>query len=47
MTVNKNINVSVIIRTKNEEQWIGHVIQSVIDLIYKPEIIIIQFIYDR
>ena len=35
-------NVSVIIRTKNEERWVGHTIQSVLDLIFKPEIIIID-----
>ena len=34
--------VSVIIRTKNEERWIGHTIQSVIDVIKKPEIVIID-----
>lgn len=33
-------NVSVIIRCKNEEQWIGHSIQSVLDFIDNPEIII-------
>ena len=35
-------DVSVIIRTKNEERWIGHSIQSILDKIYKPEIIIID-----
>ena len=35
-------NFSVIIRTKNEEQWIGHTIQSVLDHLEKPEIIIID-----
>ena len=39
---NKKSKVSVIIRNKNEEKWIGHCIQSVIDKIYKPEIIIID-----
>ena len=34
--------VSVIIRNKNEEKWIGHCIQSIIDKIYKPEIIVIN-----
>ena len=34
--------LSVIIRNKNEEKWIGHCIQSVIDKLYKPEIIIID-----
>ena len=36
------MSISVIIRTKNEERWIGHTIQSVIDLLKKPEIIIID-----
>ena len=40
---NKNDEkVSVIIRTKNEEQFIGHVVQSVVDNLKKPEIIIID-----
>ena len=39
---NKEKNVSVIIRTKNEERWIGHAIQSVLDNIHKPEIIIVD-----
>lgn len=34
--------ISVIIRCKNEERWIGHAIQSVIDHLNKPEIIIID-----
>ena len=34
--------VSVIIRTKNEGRWIGHSLQSVIDLLDKPEIIIVD-----
>ena len=34
--------VSIIIRTKNEEQWIGHTIQSVLDHFEHPEIIIIN-----
>lgn len=33
---------SVIIRVKNEERWIGHTIQSVLDFIPKNEIIIIN-----
>ena len=33
---------SIIIRTKNEERWVGHTIQSVIDNFYKPEILIID-----
>ncbi len=35
-------NFSVIIRAKNEEAWIGHCIQSVIDYFNNPEIIIID-----
>lgn len=34
--------ISVIIRCKNEERWIGHTIQSVLDKICKPEILIIN-----
>jgi len=36
------INVSVVIRTLNEEQWIGHTIQSVLDHIPNPEITIVD-----
>ena len=36
------LEVSVVIRTKNEELWIGHTIQSVIDKLYKPEIIVVD-----
>lgn len=35
-------NISVIIRCRNEARWIGHCIQSVLDLLNKPEIIIID-----
>ena len=35
-------NISVIIRCRNEEQWIGHSIQSVLDTFDKPEIIVIN-----
>lgn len=35
-------NVSVIIRTKNEERWIGHTLQSIIDQLNKPEIIVVE-----
>ena len=38
----KKTNISVIIRTKNEEHWIGYAIQSVLDQFYKPEIIIVD-----
>jgi rhamnosyltransferase len=36
------LDISVIIRTRNESQWIGHCIQSLIDNFKKPEIIIID-----
>jgi len=35
-------DVSVVIRTKNEERWIGHSVQSILDNLEKPEIIIID-----
>ena len=35
-------NLSVIIRCRNEEQWIGHSIQSVIDCFNEPEIVIVN-----
>ena len=35
-------NISVIIRCRNEEQWIGHSNQSVLDTFDKPEIIVIN-----
>ena len=38
----KKDNLSVIIRTKNEEKFIGNCIQSILDNIFKPEIIIID-----
>lgn len=38
----KKDNISVIIRTKNEAMWVGHAIQSVLDNLYKPEIIIVD-----
>ena len=38
----KKSDLSVILRTRNEEKWIGHAIQSILDNIYKPEIIIID-----
>ena len=34
--------ITVIIRSKNEEQFIGNCIQSVLDNIFKPEIIIVD-----
>ena len=39
---NKNQKVSVVIRAKNEERWIGHTIQSILDFISYPEIIVID-----
>ena len=42
MKMADKIDVSVIIRTLNEERWIGHTIQSVLDLIPNPEIIIVD-----
>jgi rhamnosyltransferase len=35
-------NVSVVIRTRNEERWVGHTIQSVLDQIIRPEIIVVD-----
>ena len=35
-------NISVLIRCRNEERWIGHTIQSVIDTFDKPEIIVVN-----
>ena len=37
-----NNNISVVIRTKNEERWIGYAIQSLLDCLNKPEIIIVD-----
>jgi rhamnosyltransferase len=38
----KKNKLSVIIRTKNEEQFIGACLQSILDNLFKPEIIIID-----
>ena len=38
----KKSDLSVILRTRNEEKWIGYAIQSILDNLYKPEIIIID-----
>ena len=35
-------NISVIVRTKNEERWIGHTIQSLLEFIKQPEIIVVD-----
>ena len=40
--VGNNLKISAIIRTKNEDQWIGHCIQSLLDNFDKPEILIID-----
>ncbi len=40
--VKKLSEFSILIRTKNEERWIGHAIQSILDNISKPEIIIVD-----
>ena len=40
--VKKLSDFSVIIRTKNEERWIGYAIQSVLDNLTKPEIVIVD-----
>ena len=34
--------LSVVIRSRNEERYIGHCIQSVTDFIGKPEIVIVD-----
>ena len=41
--LNKKKNkITFIIRTKNEERWVGHAIQSVLDKVYRPEILIVD-----
>ena len=35
-------NISVLIRCRNEERWVGHTIQSVIDTFDKPEIVVVN-----
>ncbi len=37
-----NDKISVIIRSRNEDRWIGHSIQSVLNFLNKPEIIIVD-----
>ncbi len=34
--------ISVIIRSRNEDRWIGHTIQSILDHIKKPQIIVVD-----
>ena len=40
--VKKLSNITVVIRVKNEERWIGYAIQSVLDHLIKPEIVIVD-----
>ena len=40
--VKKLSNFTVVIRVKNEERWIGYAIQSVLDNLIKPEIVIVD-----
>ncbi|MDC0518303.1 glycosyltransferase [Candidatus Pelagibacter sp.] len=40
--VKKLSNFTVVIRVKNEERWIGYAIQSVLDHLTKPEIVIVD-----
>ena len=37
-----DLDISVVIRTLNEDRWIGHTIQSVLDFITQPEITIVD-----
>ena len=37
-----DLDISVVIRTLNEDRWIGHTIQSVLDFIPQPEITIVD-----
>ena len=37
-----NDEISVVIRSKNEERWIGHCLQSVLDFTDSPEIIVVD-----
>jgi glycosyltransferase involved in cell wall biosynthesis len=38
----ENNNLSVVIRCKNEENWVGHTIQSIFDHLGKTEIIVVD-----
>ena len=40
--VKKLSDFSVVIRAKNEERWIGYAIQSALDHLRKPEIVIVD-----
>ena len=36
------MNMSFVIRSKNESRWIGHAIQSIVDIYEKPQIVIVD-----
>ena len=38
----QKLRTAVVIRSRNEERWIGYAVQSVLDHLYKPEIIIVD-----
>ena len=40
--VKKLSDFSVVIRARNEERWIGYAIQSVLDHLVKPEIVVVD-----
>tara|TARA_Y200000002_G_scaffold240774_1_gene199000 strand:+ start:5829 stop:6506 length:678 start_codon:yes stop_codon:yes gene_type:complete len=40
--MSNEVEISVVIRAKNEDRWIGHCIQSVLDNIESPEIIVVD-----
>ena len=40
--VKKLSDFSVVIRARNEERWIGYAIQSALDHLAKPEIVIVD-----
>lgn len=40
--MSRKVEISVVIRARNEDRWIGHCIQSVLDNIESPEIIVID-----
>tara|TARA_B110000008_G_C16974104_1_gene565122 strand:- start:1235 stop:1918 length:684 start_codon:yes stop_codon:yes gene_type:complete len=42
MIMNSKQDVSVIIRARNEERWIGHCIQSILEWLTSPEIIVVD-----
>ena len=42
MTMFEKSKISVVVRSRNEERWIGHCLQSVLDHISDPEIIVVD-----